>query len=106
MPRRITSCAAGWDKCTSVEGDAPRFAQFDLGLGKDFKVYGHSFGLRADVLNLFNTINYGGFDDWGGGPVAAGGQKNQYGGDNLNVGTPNSTRGDPRTLRIAANIKF
>ena len=105
-PRRITNCSAGFDKCVSVEGDAPRFAQFDMGVGKDFSVYGYTFGIHADVLNLFNTINYGGFDDWGGGPVAAGGAKNQYGGDNLNVGTPNASRGDPRTVRIAANIKF
>jgi len=62
--------------------------------------------LRADVLNLFNTTNYGGFDDWGGGPVGAGNPKNEVGGDNLNLGKPNSTRGDTRTLRVALNYKF
>lgn len=106
MPRRITSCAAGWDKCISVEGDATAFKQFDLGLSKEFAVMGHKLGLRLDALNLFNAKNYGGFDDWGGGPVGAGGTKNAVGGDNLNLGKPNSMRGDMRTYRLVASVKF
>ncbi|MFH7043188.1 TonB-dependent receptor [Paucibacter sp. JuS9] len=106
MPRRITSCAAGWDKCVSVEGDATAFKQFDLGLSKEFAVIGHKLGLRLDALNLFNAKNYGGFDDWGGGPVGAGGTKNAVGGDNLNLGKPNSMRGDMRTYRLVASVKF
>lgn len=105
-PRRVTSCAAGWDQCISVEGDAPSFMQVDMGLSKDFAVFGDKLTVRGDVLNVFNTTNYGGFDDWGGGPVAAGGKANQFGGDNLNVGTPNSTRGDPRTVRLMMSYKF
>ena len=61
---------------------------------------------RHDELNVFNTTNYGGFDDWGGGPVAAGNPTNAVGGDNLNLGKPNSIRGDNRTVRIALNYKF
>lgn len=106
QPRRITSCAAGWDKCNSVEGDSSAFRQVDLGLSKEFKISGNRVGLRMDVLNLFNTANYGGFDDWGGGPVGAGQPKNAVGGDNLNLGTPNGLRGDMRTLRLAINYKF
>lgn len=106
LPRRITSCAAGWDKCISVEGDATAFKQFDLGLSKEFAVVGHKLGLRLDALNLFNAKNYGGFDDWGGGPVGTGGTKNAVGGDNLNLGKPNSMRGDMRTYRLVASVKF
>ena len=103
MPRRIISCAAGWDKCIAVEGDATSFRQLDAGISKAIKFGAASFTLRADVLNLFNTVNYGGFDDWGGGP---GNPQNAVGGDNPNLGTPNSIRGDTRTLRLALSASF
>jgi outer membrane receptor protein involved in Fe transport len=103
LPRRITSCAAGWDKCISVKGDAPSFMQVDVSLGKDFGLWGQKITLRADVLNLFDKTNYGGFDDWGGGP---GNPQNAVGGDNANLGKPNSTRGDTRTLRLMLGYKF
>lgn len=106
MPRRITSCAAGWNQCISVEGDAPSFRQIDVGIAKEFGIGANKLSLRADVLNLFNTINYGGFDDWGGGPVAPGNPSNSVGGDNLNLGKPNSIRGDTRTLRLMVGYKF
>jgi outer membrane receptor protein involved in Fe transport len=107
MPRSITSCADGWDKCKRVEGDGSSFKQVDLGVSKAFKFgAGNSFNLRADILNLFNTTNYDGLDDWGGGPVAAGQPKNAVGGDNLNLGKPNSVRGDARTLRLMASYQF
>lgn len=106
MPRRVTSCAAGWDKCIYVEGDAPSFRQVDMSVGKEFAFGAHRFTLRGDVLNLFGTTNYGGFDDWGGGPVAPGGTANAYGGDNLNVGKPNAIRGDNRTVRLVLSYRF
>lgn len=102
-PRRITSCAAGWDKCVSVEGDAPAFTQFDLGVSNEIKFGTQSVTVRLDVLNLFNKTNYGGFDDWGGGP---GNPQNAVGGDNANLGKPNSVRGDPRTMRLMLSYKF
>jgi hypothetical protein len=106
MPRRITSCAAGWDQCISVKGETTSFRQLDLGASKEFRIARHSFTVRADVLNVFNWTNYGGFDDWGGGPVAPGAPANSVGGDNLNLGTPNSTRGDTRTFRVALAYRF
>jgi len=106
MPRRVTSCAAGWNQCVYVEGDAPSFRQVDLSLGKEFGFGEHRLTLRGDVLNVFGVRNYGGFDDWGGGPVAPGGNANQYGGDNLNVGKPNAIRGDNRTVRLVLSYKF
>lgn len=106
FPRRITDCHAGWDQCVSVEGDSPSFRQFDLGISKDWKLDANTVTVRMDVLNLFNTTNYGGFDDWGGGPVAAGQPANAVGGDNLNLGKPNSVRGDTRTVRLALSYKF
>jgi len=106
QPRRVTSCATGWNQCVYVEGDAPSFRQVDLSLGKEFGYGAHRFTVRGDVLNVFGVTNYGGFDDWGGGPVAAGSQANQYGGDNLNVGKPNAIRGDNRTVRLVLSYKF
>jgi hypothetical protein len=103
LPRRITSCAAGWNQCISVKGDAPSFQQVDMSLSKSFNVFGQSISLRADVLNLFDKTNYGGFDDWGGGP---GNPQNAVGGDNANLGKPNSIRGDTRTYRLVLGYKF
>ncbi len=103
QPRRIVSCAAGWDQCVAVEGDAPSFRQVDVGVTKEFSFGSQRFGLRADILNVFNTTNYGGFDDWGGGP---GNPQNYLGGDNANLGKPNAIRGDPRTFRLAVNYRF
>ena len=105
-PRRITSCAAGWDKCISVEGDGPVFRQFDVGIAKAMQFGVHRVSLRMDIINLFNTTNYDGLDDWGGGPVGAGQPANKYGGDNLNVGTPNSVRDPARTVKLTLSYSF
>ena len=67
---------------------------------------GNKFALRADVLNVFNTTNYGGFDDFSGQPPPAGNPANALGGDNLNLGKPNSTRGDTRTFRLMVSYRF
>ena len=105
-PRRIVDCSSGFTNCVTVEGDAPSFRQVDVGLSKAFAWGMHRFMVRADALNVFDTVNYGGFDDFGGGPVAAGGQANSIGGDNLNLGRPNSIRGDPRTFRVTLSYSF
>lgn len=103
LPRRINDCHLGWNQCIAVEGDSPSFRQVDLSLMKEFEIMGQKFRLRGDVLNVFNTTNYGGFDDWGGGP---GNPQNHLGGDNANLGKPNSVRGDPRTVRVMLGYRF
>ena len=104
VPRRVTSCAAGFNACTYVLAEAPDFKQFDLSITKGFTFGGNNtLGVRLDVLNVFDTTNYGGFDDWGGGP---GNPQNVYGGDNPNVGKPNSIRGNTRTYRLALTYRF
>ncbi len=105
-PRRIVDCSRGFSNCVTVEGDAPSFRQVDVSLSKGFAWGIHRFVVRADALNVFDTVNYGGFDDFGGGPVGAGGQGNSIGGDNLNLGRPNSIRGDPRTFRLSLSYSF
>lgn len=105
-PRRIVSCAAGFSDCVAVPLGSPSFTQVDLGVSREIAVMGASLNFRVDILNAFNTTNFGGFDDWGGGPVAPGNPANAVGGDNLNLSKPNATRGDPRTFRAALSYKF
>ncbi|MBL0124435.1 MAG: TonB-dependent receptor [Betaproteobacteria bacterium] len=103
LPYQITDCSRGWDKCVYQKGESSNFKQFDLGLAKDFDIYKHKLTLRLDVLNLFDTINYGGRDGWAGGP---GNSQNQYGGDNPNVGTPNGMSGPMRTYKLSFRASF
>ncbi len=103
QPRRIIDCSDGWSSCVAVEGKSREFSQIDIGVAKELSFDIGKFSLRSDVLNLFNTKNYGGFDDWGGGP---GNPQNYLGGDNPNLGKPNSMRGPMRTIRLALGYKF
>ncbi|MBL0090362.1 MAG: TonB-dependent receptor [Ideonella sp.] len=103
LPFRVTNCGAGWDKCVSAFGEGGDFQQVDLGLSKDVPLGIGRFTFRLDVLNLFNKSNYGGYDDWGGGP---GNPQNSYGGDNGHVGTPGGMSGPMRTLKLTARYTF
>jgi outer membrane receptor protein involved in Fe transport len=114
-PRRIISCPTGFPdagagrvgSCVAVEGDSPSFRQVDLSVAKQFAFGAHKFSLRADVLNVFNVTNYGGFDDFAGAPPSdATAPTNEFGGDNLNLNKPNAIRGDPRTFRLAVIYRF
>jgi outer membrane receptor protein involved in Fe transport len=114
FPRRLVSCPGGFPDpgvgrvgtCDTVEGDSPSFRQVDLSVSKTLAFGAHKFSLRADVLNLFNVTNYDGFNDFVGAPPAAGNPANRLGGDNLDLDTPNSIRGDPRTFRLAVIYRF
>jgi hypothetical protein len=103
LPRRIIDCSDGWNACVAVEGKSREFNQMDVAVARDFGVGFGKLNVRADVLNLFNTRNYGGFDDWGGGP---GNPQNYLGGDNPNLGKPNAMRGAMRTIRLVLGYKF
>lgn len=103
LPYRITSCAAGWDKCISVKGDGGPFRQLDIGISKDLAVGIGKFALRLDVINLLNTVNYGGYDSWGGGP---GNPQNSVGGDNGHMGVAGGISGPMRTLKLGMKYSF
>ena len=105
-PRRIVDCSNGFSNCVTTEGDSTSFRQVDVGLSKELAFGIHRLMLRLDVLNVFDTVNYLGRDDFGGGPVAPGNPRNSIGGDNLNLGTPNSIRGDTRTFRLTLSYRF
>jgi len=104
LSRRLTNCSAGFDKCVFTEAKGDQFQQVDLGISKEFRFgnYG-GIAIRLDVLNVFNTVNYGGFDDWVGGP---GNPQNSLGGDNPNLGTPNGMAGPMRTFKIGLRYNF
>jgi hypothetical protein len=104
LPYRITDCSDGWDKCVSTRGDGGPFRQVDLALAKDVSVGFGKVSLRMDVLNLFNTINYGGYDAWGGGPATP--AQNYLGGDNKNLGVPGNVSGPMRTVKFTARYAF
>lgn len=101
--RQLTDCSAGFSKCVYRVGDKDDFKQFDLGLAKDIALPIGRITVRLDVLNLFNTVNYGGYDDWVGGP---GNPQNYLGGDNANLGTPNSRGGPMRTYKLGIAYKW
>jgi hypothetical protein len=100
----MTDCSRGWDKCVYAKGDGGVFRQVDLALAKDVPVGFGQVSLRMDVLNLFNTINYGGYDGWGGGPSTP--PQNMLGGDNKNLGVPGSVSGPMRTVKFTARYAF
>ena len=104
LPYRITDCSKGFSACVSQEGDGGPFRQVDLALSKDIGAGFGKVGLRLDVLNLFNTINYGGYDAWVGGPSTP--PKNYLGGDNSNLGTASKVAGPMRTVKISARYSF
>ncbi len=103
LPYRITDCSKGFNACVSSKGDGGSFRQVDLAMSKDVGVGFGKIGLRMDILNLFNTINYGSYDSWGGGPATAG---NYLGGDNTHLGVAGGVSGPMRTVKLSARYSF
>ena len=104
LPYRLIDCSLGFSSCVSRPGEGGAFRQVDLAMSKDIGVGFGKVSLRFDVLNVFNTINYGGYDSWVGGPSTP--PKNSYGGDNSNLGTPGSVSGPMRTVKLSARYSF
>ena len=104
LPFRITDCSKGWDKCVSQKGEGGSFREVDVAMAKDVGVGFGKVSLRMDILNLFNTINYGSYDSWGGGPTTT--PQNSIGGDNKNLGVPGGVSGPMRTVKFSARYAF
>jgi len=103
LPYRITDCSRGFNDCVSQQGNTPTFRQFDLTIAKEVAVGFGQMTFRADVLNLFNSVNYKGYDSWGGGP---GNPQNYLGGDNAHLGVPNDIGGPMRTFKLSMRYTF
>ena len=103
LPYRVTACPLSWDACNSYFGEPSWTRQLDMAISKNLKVPGGEFALRLDVLNLFNSVNWTQFDDWGGGP---GNPQNQFGGDNPNTGKRTGTSMPMRTVKLSLRYIF
>ncbi|MBV8604549.1 MAG: TonB-dependent receptor [Pelomonas sp.] len=111
LPRQITDCHLGFatnttpGQCVYVERIGDAFKQMDVALAKSFKFGAtNALTVRADVLNLFNTANWGYYDDWVGGPTAT--PANAFGGDNGHFNTRTGLRGSMRTFKLGASYSF
>ncbi len=106
LPFRITNCANGFDTCKVVAGEGQRFRQFDVGIAKAFGLGMGKLTLRADVINLFNTVNYtGGYDGWAGAPTKT--PVNYLGGDNAHLGVPDGfITGAARQVKLSVRYIF
>jgi hypothetical protein len=102
-PYRIIDCSRGWSLCVFQEGTTNSFRQFDLAVSKDVRAGPGSVTLRADVINLFNWVNYGAYNDWGGGP---GNPRNYLGGDNPDLGKPTAMGGPMRTFKVTLGYRW
>ena len=108
LPYRIVDCSKGFDTtngqlgCVTQKGEATTFRQVDLGVSKDIDLPLGKFTLRADIINLFNTTNYGKYDT----SVGGAGTANAYGGDNANFGVPAAISGPMRTMKLSMRYAF
>ena len=103
LPYQLTDCSLGFSLCVYGAHRGDRFKQLDLALSKNLDLRFTRMNVRADVLNILNTVNYGGYDAFGGGP---GNPQNELGGDNPNFGTPNGMYGPMRTLKLTFSASF
>ncbi len=103
LPYRVTACPTSWDACKSFYGDPSTTRQVDLAVSKGFKLPYGEIALRMDVLNLFNSVNWNQYDDWGGGP---GNPQNAFGGDNPNTGKRTGTSMPMRTVKLSLRYTF
>jgi outer membrane receptor protein involved in Fe transport len=95
-------CRAGWNACkfdTFVPKGTFTYKQVDIAFSKNIQTGAwmpdSSLTLRLDVLNLFNSFNYDGYENWFGGA-----------GENLpeNFGKHNdSLAGPTRTVKLGLN---
>lgn len=107
QPRRVVDCHTGFTGptgCTAVSRGSDSFKQMDLALAKNIKVYGGELQIRADVLNLFNTANWGFYDDWVGGGATP--PQNALGGDNAHFDTKTGVRGPMRQFKLGVSYSF
>ena len=103
LPFRITSCPLSWEACQSFKGEPDWTRQIDLAVSKNLKVPGGGLSLRIDVLNLFNSVNWNQYNDWGGGP---GNPQNFTGGDNPDTGKRTGTGMPMRTVKLSLRYSF
>ncbi|MEL1266213.1 TonB-dependent receptor [Pseudoxanthomonas putridarboris] len=89
----FSNCFFDWYKPDGSIG----FKQFDLAVNKEWDTGTDlKFRVRADVLNVFDWVNYAGYDDWFGAP----------GEPNANLGVPNSQLLPTRTFKLSFGLSW
>lgn len=53
-------------------------------------------------MNIFNTVNYDGYNDY----IGYSGNKNSMGGDNPNLNVPNHVAGSARSFKLTARYRW
>ncbi len=102
QPYRVIdqSQGEGVNQIIANSGNTKDFRQVDLRLTKSFDLGGEKrLQLIAEMFNLFNRANFGGYDGFLPYPV------NDPDG-NPNFGTPNSLSGPPRSVQFGARFRF
>ena len=96
LPFRITDCSAGFNTCFVRAGQGKSFRQLDVGVGKELGVGLGKITFRADIINLFNTVNYlGGYNNFIG-PIG-----------NPDLGVPDGSDIAPmRTVKLTLRYAF
>ncbi|MFT3756050.1 MAG: TonB-dependent receptor [Pseudoxanthomonas sp.] len=98
--RNATDCRPGWDDCLInpyKPGGNLGYKRFDLAATKQWDTGTDvKLRIRADLLNVFDWVNYGGYDDWYGGP----------GENNANFGVPNSQLTPTRTFKLSFGLDW
>jgi hypothetical protein len=104
LPYQITDCTAGWSHCVFHEGKSSAFRQFDIGISQNIPTSIGKIVLRGDILNVFNTTNYGSYDGWVGPSHTP--PLNSFGGDNSHFGQANNISGPMRTVKLTLRYAF
>lgn len=101
-PRYGTNCydSPDWSNCKFdwFEPDGTLgYKQFDLALNKEWNAGSDvRLRVRADLLNVFNWVNYDGYNDWFGAPGEA----------DPNFGVPNSQALPTRTFKLSFGLSW
>lgn len=98
--RNATDCRPGWDDCIinpyQPDGNLG-YKRFDLAASKEWDTGADlRLRIRADLLNVFDWVNYDGYDDWYGGPD----------GPNANFGVPNTQLAPTRTFKLSFSLDW
>lgn len=95
VPYQVIDATRGFGRNLVISnvGDTSYFAQVDARLAKTIKVRGVGVRFQAEVFNLFNKANFGGYDNF-------------FGPGDTIKNNPNSLAGPPRTFQFGAHVSF
>jgi len=102
LPQQVDNCVNGGLTCFYETTPGALFRQFDASITKEINVTRGKMMLRADILNLFNTANYGAMNTWAGSAPGT----NAVGGNNMQFGNNTGMQGPMRTVKVTLRYAF